>query len=49
MPELIISDIMMPEMRETSCAPPLKTISKPRIIPIILLTALNDEKNIWKG
>lgn len=48
-PELIISDIMMPEM----CGDELCRIIKNNIetshIPIILLTAMDDERNIMEG
>ena len=48
-PELIISDIMMPEMRGDELCAAIKNDIETSHIPIILLTALNDEKNILEG
>lgn len=49
MPELIISDIMMPEMRGDELCKTIKNDIETSHIPIILLTALNDEKNVLEG
>lgn len=48
-PELIISDIMMPEMRGDELCSAIKNDIETSYIPIILLTALNGEKNILEG
>ena len=49
MPNMIISDIMMPEMRGDELCAAIKNDIETSHIPIILLTALNDEKNILEG
>ncbi|NDW11617.1 response regulator [Bacteroides sp. 214] len=49
MPDLIISDIMMPEMRGDELCSILKHDIDTSHIPIILLTALSDERNKLKG
>ncbi len=48
-PELILSDIMMPEMRGDELCAVIKNDIETSHIPILLLTALGDEKNILDG
>lgn len=48
-PELVISDIMMPEMRGDELCQAIKNNIETSHIPIILLTALNNEKDILSG
>lgn len=48
-PELVISDIMMPEMRGDELCIALKNDLDTSHIPILLLTALGEEKNVLDG
>lgn len=48
-PGLVISDIMMPEMRGDELCATIKNNIDTSHIPVILLTALNDEKDILSG
>lgn len=48
-PELVISDIMMPEMQGDELCKAIKNNIETSHIPIILLTALNNEKDILAG
>lgn len=48
-PDLLISDIMMPEMRGDELCKIVKNNIETSHIPIILLTALNNEKDILSG
>lgn len=49
LPDLIISDVMMPEMNGFELCESLKSDAISQHIPILLLTALSDEDNIIKG
>ena len=48
-PDLVISDIMMPEMRGDELCQAIKSNLETSHIPVILLTALNNEKDILSG
>lgn len=48
-PELVISDIMMPEMRGDELCAYLKNDMETSHIPVLLLTALGEEKDILDG
>ena len=48
-PDLVISDIMMPEMGGDELCSAIKSDLEMSHIPIILLTALGDEKNMLEG
>ncbi len=49
LPDLILLDIMMPEMNGFEVCASLKEIDKTKEIPVIFLTAVGETKNIVKG
>ena len=49
LPNLVISDIMMPQMRGDDLCKAIKSDIEISHIPIILLTALNTDKNVIEG
>ena len=48
-PELVLSDIMMPEMRGDELCVAIKSDIEISHIPVLLLTALGEENNILDG
>ncbi|MES2016274.1 MAG: response regulator [Pseudomonadota bacterium] len=48
-PQLVLSDIIMPEMDGYALCQAIKTDPALRAIPVILVTALNDAKDIIRG
>lgn len=48
-PDLVLSDIIMPEMNGYELCSAIKTDEALRNIPVILVTALNDPKDIIRG
>jgi CheY-like chemotaxis protein len=48
-PDLIISDIIMPEMDGYQLCKQIKSDENLKDIPVILLTALSDPKDVLKG
>lgn len=48
-PELVLTDVMMPEMRGDELCVAIKNDIETSHIPVLLLTALGEEKDILKG
>jgi two-component system sensor histidine kinase/response regulator len=48
-PQLVLSDIIMPEMNGYELCRAIKADDKLRAVPVILVTALNDAKDIIRG
>ena len=48
-PDLVLSDIMMPEMSGDELCAAIKGNIETSHIPVLLLTALGDEKNMLEG
>ena len=49
LPDLVLSDIMMPEMTGFELCREIKTDERLKAIPVILLTSLDDPKDVIKG
>jgi len=49
LPDLVVSDIMMPEMTGFELCKAIKNDPRLRTIPVILLTSLNDPSDVIKG
>jgi YesN/AraC family two-component response regulator len=49
LPELILSDVMMPEMNGYELCKQIKKSKETSHIPVILVTALDDKSNVLKG
>lgn len=48
-PDLVLSDILMPEMDGFELCRQIKTDAALRVIPVVLLTSLSDPKDVIKG